>query len=97
MLQDAKAFSGFSVDDLAKAKAFYSETLGLKVTEQSGMGITLHLGTGAEVFVYPKGPAHQPATYTVLNFPVEDIDTVVDELTVKGVHFEQYKLSLIHI
>lgn len=89
MLHDSKAFSGFSVDNLGKAKAFYSETLGLEVTEQEGMGLSLHLISGAEVFIYPK-PDHQPATFTILNFPVEDIDATVDELAARGVQFEHY-------
>lgn len=90
MFKDSKAFSGFSVDDLAKAKTFYGETLGLSVIEQPGMGLSLQLGSGAEVFVYPK-PNHQPATFTVLNFPVDDIDKAVDDLAAKGVQFEHYE------
>jgi catechol 2,3-dioxygenase-like lactoylglutathione lyase family enzyme len=89
MLKDSKAFSGFSVDDLDKAKKFYEEVLGLKVT-QDEMGLTLHLGSGADVFVYHKGDQHQPANFTVLNFPVDDIDKAVDELVAKGVTFEKY-------
>lgn len=89
MLKDATVFSGFSVDDLAEAKKFYNETLGIKVTEQKGMGITLHLGHSAEVFIYEK-PDHQPATYTNLNFVVEDIDAAIDEMTAAGVVFEHY-------
>ncbi|MEJ0073539.1 MAG: VOC family protein [Candidatus Saccharibacteria bacterium] len=80
--------SGFSVDDAAKAKQFYSETLGLDV-EEDQMGLTLKLAGANDVFVYAK-PDHQPATYTVLNFPVDDIDKAVDELTAKGVTFEHY-------
>jgi predicted enzyme related to lactoylglutathione lyase len=90
MLQDSKAFSGFSVDDIEKAKEFYGQTLGIKVTEQKNMGIKLHLDGGAEVFVYPKGDAHQPASFTILNFPVDDIDAAVDELTKRGIAFEHY-------
>jgi len=89
MLQDSAAFSGFSVDDLQKAKDFYQNTLGLAVTEQPNMGLTLEFRSGAKVFIYPK-PNHQPATFTVLNFPVKDIDEAVDALTQKGVTFEQY-------
>ena len=89
MLQDSAAFSGFSVNDLQKAKDFYRDTLGLTVTEEHNMGITLHLGSGAKVFVYPK-PDHQPATFTVLNFPVKNIDETVGSLTHKGVTFEHY-------
>jgi predicted enzyme related to lactoylglutathione lyase len=93
MLKDSKAFSGFSVDDLDKAKKFYEEVLGLKVT-QDAMGLTLHLGTGADVFVYPKGEAHQPASFTILNFPVDDIDKAVEELKTKGVTFEQIDMEI---
>lgn len=89
MLHNSPAFSGFSVDDLVKAKEFYADILGLKVEEEGAMGLTLHLGTGARVFIYPKDN-HQPATYTMLNFPVPDIDQAVAELTAKGVVFEQY-------
>lgn len=89
MFKDSKAFSGFSVDDIEAAKKFYGETLGLPVEEQGGMGLELSLGTGAKVFIYPK-PNHQPATYTVLNFPVDDVDKAVDELSAKGVTFEHY-------
>ena len=88
MLQNSKAFSGFSVNDLAAAKQFYGEVLGLTITEQGGMGLDLALATG-HVFIYPK-PNHQPATFTVLNFPVDDIDAAVDWLTAKGIVFEQY-------
>lgn len=89
MLKDSPAFSGFSVDDLAKAKDFYGNVLGLEVQEKGGMGLTLRLTTGTEVFIYPK-PNHQPATFTILNFPVEDIDATVTELTAHGVQFEHY-------
>ena len=82
MLKDANAFSGFSVDDLERAKQFYGETLGLSVSENPA-GLELHLGGGARVFVYPK-PNHQPATFTILNFPVASIDEAVDELTAVG-------------
>ena len=89
MLRDSHAFSGFSVDDMGKAKEFYGNTLGLRIEEQKGMGLKLTLGSGAQVFIYSK-PNHQPATFTILNFPVEDVDAVVDELTAKGVEFERY-------
>ena len=89
MLHDSKAFSGFSVSDLAAAKQFYGETLGLDVSEHGDMGLSLKLGSGTEVFIYPK-PNHQPATFTILNFPVDDIDKTVDELTARGVQFEHY-------
>lgn len=89
MFKDSPAFSGFSVNDLAKAKAFYQLTLGLEVSDEMGM-IQLHLATGGKVFVYAK-PDHQPATYTVLNFPVDDIDQAVAELSAKGLTFERYE------
>lgn len=88
MLGRSKAFSGFAVDDIPRARVFYEETLGLDVTEANGM-LRLHLGGGAEVLVYPK-PDHVPATYTILNFPVEDIDQAVDDLVRRGVSFERY-------
>ncbi len=88
MFKAKSAFSGFSVNDLAKAKDFYSKTLGLKVDENS-MGLQLHLPGGATVFVYPKAD-HQAATFTILNFEVEDIDAAVDELAGRGVRFERY-------
>jgi catechol 2,3-dioxygenase-like lactoylglutathione lyase family enzyme len=91
MFKDTKAFSGFSVDDTAKAKAFYADKLGVTVTEDHGM-LTLHLAGGNNVLVYPKGSAHTPATYTVLNFPVNNIDQAVDELTKNGVRFEIYDM-----
>jgi catechol 2,3-dioxygenase-like lactoylglutathione lyase family enzyme len=91
MLGESKAFSGFSVDDTATARAFYEDVLGLEVSDE-GMGglIGLHLATGAVVLVYPKGDAHQPATFTVLNFPVDDIEAAVDGLAGRGVTFERY-------
>jgi catechol 2,3-dioxygenase-like lactoylglutathione lyase family enzyme len=88
MFRDTKAFSGFSVDDIPKAKAFYSQTLGLDVTEQNGM-LQLHIAGGNPIIVYPK-PNHVPATFTILNFPVDDIDDAVDELAQRGVRFEIY-------
>ena len=88
MFKDSKAFSGFSSNDIPASKRFYGETLGLDVSEEmSGLG--LHLGGGGEVFIYPKDN-HVPATFTVLNFPVEDIEDVVDRLTEAGVSFERY-------
>jgi catechol 2,3-dioxygenase-like lactoylglutathione lyase family enzyme len=92
MFKDTPAFSGFSVNDLAAAKEFYGNVLGLNVEEQPAPMdmLTLHLATGGEVLVYPKDD-HTPATYTILNFPVEDIDTAVDELVTKGITFEQYE------
>jgi len=88
MFKNNQAFSGFSVDDIPRAKAFYGDTLGLDVTEANGL---LHLGiaNGGRVLVYPK-ENHTPATYTVLNFPVDDIDHAVDALTQAGVRFEKY-------
>ena len=88
MFEHTKAFSGFSVDDIAKAKQFYGETLGLRVSEEYGM-LRLHLEGGGNILVYPK-PDHTPATFTILNFPVEDIDAAVDELAARGVRFEKY-------
>lgn len=92
MFKTSKAFSGFSVDDIDAAKAFYGDTLGLVVTEQEMGLIGLELGSGATVLVYPK-PNHQPATFTILNFPVADIDEAVAALTEKGVDFERYEGS----
>jgi predicted enzyme related to lactoylglutathione lyase len=88
MFASTKAFSGFSVDDIAAAKAFYAETLGLKVTEEHGL-LTLHTGGGAEILVYPK-ENHTPATFTILNFPVDDIDKAVDALAARGVSMVRY-------
>lgn len=89
MLEKSESFSSFSVDDLGKAKAFYSGTLGLDVTEQPQMGLELALA-GGRVFIYPKQD-HQPATFTVLNFAVDDIDAAVDALVARGVRFERYE------
>ena len=89
MFADTKAFSGFAVDDVAKARQFYGETLGIRTSEQYGL-MTLHLAGGRDTLVYPK-PGHVPATYTILNFPVDDIDAAVDELTACGVRFEWYE------
>jgi catechol 2,3-dioxygenase-like lactoylglutathione lyase family enzyme len=92
MFKDAQAFSGFSVDDVPRAKQFYGDTLGLEVTEENGM-LTLHLGGGGNVLVYPKSN-HTPATFTILNFPVENIEAAVDRLTSAGVRFERYEGEL---
>ncbi len=89
MLNNSNAFSGFSSNDIAKTKEFYAQTLGLEVTEENGM-LTLHLAGGARVMIYPKDN-HEPASFTVLNFPVEDIDQTVDELAEAGVQFERYE------
>lgn len=90
MLQDNKAFSSFSVNDLEKAKEFYGGILGLKANDGPMGLLELHLANGHRILIYPK-PNHQPATFTVLNFPVKDIDQAVDELTKRGVTFEQYE------
>lgn len=89
MLKDSKAFSGFSVNDLEAAKKFYGQTLGLEVEEQKDMGFSINVAGGTPIFVYPK-PDHTPASFTILNFPVDDIDKVVDELLTAGVEFERY-------
>ena len=89
MLADTKAFSGFAVDDIQKARKFYGETLGLRVSEEHGL-LTLHLAGDRDTLIYPK-PDHEPANYTILNFPVDDIDQAVDELTARGVRFERYE------
>ena len=93
MLTDSRAFSGFSVDDFEKARAFYEGTLGLRVSVdygERGNMLRLQLGSGTEVFVYTK-PNHVPAEFTVLNFPVPDIAAAVDELTGRGVEFLRYE------
>ncbi len=92
MFKDTKAFSGFSVDDIQKAKTFYGQTLGLDVHEQQGpmAMLTLNLATGGTVLIYPKDD-HTPASFTILNFPVEDIEQAADELTARGVTFEHYE------
>jgi predicted enzyme related to lactoylglutathione lyase len=87
-LAAAPAFSGFSVDDLAAAREFYAGVLGIDVSEANGL-LTLHLPGGREVLVYPK-PDHTPATFTILNFPVPDIDAAVADLSARGVRFERY-------
>ena len=88
MFQTINAFSSFSVNDLQKAKEFYGQTLGLKVKE-SEMGLEIRPGE-TDVFIYPK-PNHAPASFTVLNFLVDDINKAVDELKKNGVRFEQYE------
>lgn len=89
MFHDTQAFSGFSVDDIAPAKDFYAGTLGLEVTEANGM-LRLQLAGGGQVIVYPKGEAHQPATFTILNFPVPDVEAAVAQLAERGIAFEHY-------
>ncbi len=90
MFADTKAFSGFAVDDVPRAKEFYGETLGLRVSEGSMGDLTLHIGGDRDILVYPK-PDHTPAPYTILNFPVDDIEETVDELVRRGVTFERYE------
>ena len=89
MFKDTKAFPGFSVDDLGRAKEFYGGTLGLNVSENPA-GLELQLGGGGTVFVYPKGEQHTPASFTILNFPVDDIEQAVEDLTAAGVTFGRY-------
>ena len=91
MFQPRAAFSGFAVNDLAQAKAFYAQTLGVAV-EDEGVGLRLHLPGGGTVFAYPKDD-HQPATFTILNLVVANIDEAVDELVRRGVLFERYALG----
>jgi catechol 2,3-dioxygenase-like lactoylglutathione lyase family enzyme len=88
MLETSRAFSGFSVNDIPKARKFYGETLGLDVKEDHGM-LTIRLGSGTTVLAYPK-PNHTPATFTILNFPVDDVDRTVRALRERGVRFEVY-------
>jgi catechol 2,3-dioxygenase-like lactoylglutathione lyase family enzyme len=89
MFEHTRAFSGFSVDDLAKAKQFYGETLGVRVSEDNGL-LTLHIAGDRDTLIYPK-QNHTPATFTILNFPVDDVDKAVDELAARGVRFEHYE------
>jgi catechol 2,3-dioxygenase-like lactoylglutathione lyase family enzyme len=88
MLKDSRAFSGYSVDDMENAKEFYGGTLGLEISEEPA-GLALRIPGRTPVFIYPKDN-HEPATYTVLNFPVTDIDRAVGDLTSAGVTFEHY-------
>ena len=89
MLKDSNAFSGFSVNDLEKAKDFYQNTLGITIGDNPMGLLELHFNNGAKVIIYPK-PNHEAATFTVLNFPVDDVEKTVDKLTAKGVKFEHY-------
>jgi catechol 2,3-dioxygenase-like lactoylglutathione lyase family enzyme len=90
MFKDTKAFSSFSVDDLQKAKKFYGQTLGLEVSEAyGGTLLELHIGSGNNILIYPKSN-HTPATFTILNFPVENLEQSIDDLKKRGVHFEIY-------
>jgi catechol 2,3-dioxygenase-like lactoylglutathione lyase family enzyme len=91
MFHDTKAFSGFSVDDLQKAKTFYGGILGLEVSETNGL-LYLHLAGGTQILIYPK-PHHTPATFTILNFPVHNVEQAVDTLTRRGVRFEIYSAA----
>jgi predicted enzyme related to lactoylglutathione lyase len=89
MFTDTPAFSGFAVDDIDAARRFYGETLGLKI-EDGPMGVlSLQLANSTTVMIYPK-PDFVPATYTILNFPVQDVDAAVDDLTARGVEMERY-------
>jgi catechol 2,3-dioxygenase-like lactoylglutathione lyase family enzyme len=92
MFKDTKAFSSFSVDDLQRAKDFYGGKLGLDVSEQPE-GLALNLATGGKVFIYPK-LNHTPASFTLLNFPVDDIERAVDQLGALGIVFERYEGSI---
>jgi catechol 2,3-dioxygenase-like lactoylglutathione lyase family enzyme len=90
MLENTKAFSGFAAPDIEAAEAFYRDKLGIRTSVENGL-LTLHLAGGERpTLVYPK-PDYVPATYTILNFPVEDVDAAVDELTSRGVEFERYE------
>lgn len=91
MFKNVKAFSSFSVDDVQKAKTFYGQTLGLQVSEDREMGglLHLHIAGGNDVLIYPKAN-HTPATFTILNFPVSNIEKAVDDLSKLGVRFEHY-------
>lgn len=90
MFKNTKAFSGFSVDNLQKAKTFYGDILGLEVVEMDMGILDLHMEGGSHILIYPK-PDHEPATFTILNFPVNNIDVAVEELSKRGVRFEQYE------
>jgi predicted enzyme related to lactoylglutathione lyase len=89
VFEKTKAFSGFSVDDIERARQFYENTLGLNVTEENGM-LGLHIPDGGDILIYPK-PDHTPATFTILNFPVEDIDRTVEDLTGRGIEMMRYE------
>jgi predicted enzyme related to lactoylglutathione lyase len=88
VFEHTKAFSGFSADDIPAARKFYGETLGIPVSEENGI-LTLHIAGGRDTIIYPK-PDHTPATFTILNFPVDDVEAAVDALTARGVEFEHY-------
>ena len=89
MFENTKAFSGFSVDDIASAKQFYGETLGVRVSEENEL-LTLHLAGDRDTLIYPK-EHHTPATFTILNFPVDDIELAVEQLNARGIEFERYE------
>ncbi|MDQ1126516.1 Catechol 2,3-dioxygenase [Microbacterium sp. LKL04] len=89
MFQNDGAYSGFAVDDLDAARAFYADTLGLEVSTLDSGFLQLHLASGATVLVYGK-PHHEPASFTILNFPVDDVDAAVDDLNAKGVETAIY-------
>ncbi len=88
MFENVKALSGFAVDDLPKAKEFYGQTLGLRMSEEHGL-LRLHIAGGTDIIVYPKAD-HTPATFTILNFPVDDVESAVDQLAERGIRFERY-------
>lgn len=92
MFKDTKAFSGYSVNDIPKAKSFYREVLGLDARDGVMGLLELHIKGNNPIILYPK-PNHEPATFTVLNFPVKDVETTVKELKEKGVKFESYDLE----
>jgi len=89
VFENTRAFSGFSVDDIGSAKQFYGETLGVRVSEEGGL-LTLHIAGDRNTMVYPK-EHHTPATFTILNFPVDDIEVAVEELNARGIEFEDYE------
>ena len=89
MFTETKAFSGFAVDDVAAAQAFYGDTLGIETSEANGI-LTLHIAGDRPTIVYPK-PNHTPADFTILNFPVDDIEATVDALAERGVEFKRYE------
>jgi predicted enzyme related to lactoylglutathione lyase len=90
MFGQTNAFCSFSVNDLQKAKEFYNQTLGIEISERMMGILTLHISGGGKIIIYPK-PNHEPASFTVLNFPVSDVEKTVDELTSLGITFEQYE------
>jgi predicted enzyme related to lactoylglutathione lyase len=94
MFKHTKAFSGFSVNDIQKAKEFYGDKLGIEVTEEMMGILVLHIEGSNKIIIYPK-PNHEPATFTILNFPVDDVEKTVDELIAKGIAFEQYDFGQI--